>query len=86
MRQEKGFKFCLDSKNNGALPLDLAKPEHLSAHPSVYPRQSGKKRGLGPVSKNAKTIKKRMETNETKKGKYNKIILKEKNSKNEETK
>ncbi len=29
-------------------------------------------------SKNAKTIKKRMETNETRKGKYSKIILKEK--------
>jgi len=27
-----------------------------------------------------------METNETRKGKYNKIILKEKNSKNEKTK
>jgi len=27
-----------------------------------------------------------METNETRKGKYSKIILKEKNSKNEETK
>jgi hypothetical protein len=51
MRQEKGFKFCLASKNNGALPLDLAKPEQLSAHPSVYPRQSGKKRGSGPVMK-----------------------------------
>ncbi len=37
-------------------------------------------------SKNAKTIKKGMETNETRKGKYNKIILKEKNYKNEETK
>ena len=30
--------------------------------------------------------KKGMETNETRKGKYNKIILKEKNSKNEKTK
>ncbi len=30
-------------------------------------------------SKNAKTIKKGMETNETRKGEYSKIILKEKN-------
>ncbi len=51
VRQEKGFKFCWDSKNNGALPLDLASSEHLSAHRSVYPRQSGKKRGSGPVMK-----------------------------------
>jgi hypothetical protein len=24
--QEKGFEFCLDTKNNRALPLDLACP------------------------------------------------------------
>jgi hypothetical protein len=31
MRQEKMFKFCLDTRNNGALPLDPACPERLSA-------------------------------------------------------
>ena len=36
--------------------------------------------------KQIKNYKKGMETNETMKGKYNKIILKEKNSKNEKTK
>jgi len=30
MYQEEGFKFCLDTRNNGALPLDWACPEHLS--------------------------------------------------------
>jgi hypothetical protein len=30
MHQEEGFKFCLDTKNNGALPLDPACPERLS--------------------------------------------------------
>jgi hypothetical protein len=30
MHQEEGFKFCLDTKNNRALPLDPASPEHLS--------------------------------------------------------
>jgi hypothetical protein len=37
-------------------------------------------------SKNAKTIKKGMETNETRKGKYSEIIFLKKISKNEETK
>jgi hypothetical protein len=32
MRQEEVFKFCLDTKNNGALPLDLACHERLSVH------------------------------------------------------
>jgi hypothetical protein len=36
--------------------------------------------------KQIENYKKGMETNETRKGKYNKIILKEKNSKNEKTK
>jgi len=36
--------------------------------------------------KQIKNYKKGMETNETRKGKYNKIILKEKYSKNEKTK
>jgi hypothetical protein len=35
--------------------------------------------------KQIKNYKKGMETNETRKGKYNKKILKEKNSKNEKT-
>jgi hypothetical protein len=26
----EGFKFCLETRNNGALPLDLTCPEHLS--------------------------------------------------------
>jgi hypothetical protein len=30
MCQEKRFKFCLDTRNNEALPLDPACPEHLS--------------------------------------------------------
>ncbi len=30
MCQEEGFKFCLDTRNNGALPLDLACPENLN--------------------------------------------------------
>jgi hypothetical protein len=30
MLQYEGFKFCLDTRNNWALPLDLASPEHLS--------------------------------------------------------
>jgi hypothetical protein len=30
MHQEEGFNFCLDTKNNGALPLDMACPERLS--------------------------------------------------------
>jgi len=30
MRQEEGFKFCLDTRNNRALPLDQAYSEHLS--------------------------------------------------------
>jgi hypothetical protein len=29
MCQEEGFKFCLDTKNNGTLPLDLAYLELL---------------------------------------------------------
>jgi len=36
--------------------------------------------------KQIKNYKKGMETNEIRKGKYNKIILKEKNEKNEKTK
>jgi hypothetical protein len=28
--QIEGFKFCLDTKNNGTLPLDMACLEHLS--------------------------------------------------------
>ncbi len=27
---QEGFKFCLDIRTNGALPLDLACPDHLS--------------------------------------------------------
>jgi hypothetical protein len=30
MHQEKGFKFCLDTRDNEALPLDLAYLECLS--------------------------------------------------------
>jgi hypothetical protein len=30
MRQEEGFKFYLDIRNNRALPLDQACPERLS--------------------------------------------------------
>jgi hypothetical protein len=30
MSQEEGFKFCLDIRNNEALPLDLAYSERLS--------------------------------------------------------
>jgi hypothetical protein len=30
MHQEEGFKFCIDTKNNIALPLDPACPECLS--------------------------------------------------------
>jgi hypothetical protein len=30
MRQEEGFKFCFDTINNKALPLDPTCPEHLS--------------------------------------------------------
>jgi hypothetical protein len=30
MRQEEGFKFCLNTRDNGALPLDLACPKRLS--------------------------------------------------------
>jgi hypothetical protein len=30
MHQEERFKFCFDTKNNRALPLDSACPEHLS--------------------------------------------------------
>jgi len=38
MCQEEGFKFCLDAKNNGALPLDPAWPELLSVgHWPIYP-------------------------------------------------
>jgi hypothetical protein len=38
MHQEKGFKFCLDTRNNRALPLDLAYPECLSVQSLViYP-------------------------------------------------
>jgi len=29
MRQEEGLKFCLDTRNNEAHPLDLAYPERL---------------------------------------------------------
>jgi hypothetical protein len=29
MLQQEGFKFCLDTRNNKALPLDLVCPEHL---------------------------------------------------------
>ncbi len=43
MQQEKGFKFCLDIKNNGALPLDLACLEHVSAHWPIYLDSQGKK-------------------------------------------
>jgi len=35
MRQEDRFKFCLDTKNNRALPLDLACPERLSVQSLV---------------------------------------------------
>jgi len=38
MRQQQGFKFCLDTKNNKALPLDLACPERLNVHsPAILP-------------------------------------------------
>jgi hypothetical protein len=30
MRQEEGLKFCMDTRNNGALRLDPAYPECLS--------------------------------------------------------
>jgi hypothetical protein len=30
MRQKEGFKFCLDTRNNRAVPLDPAWPEHLN--------------------------------------------------------
>jgi hypothetical protein len=29
MRQEMGFKFCLDTRNNETHPLDLAWPRRL---------------------------------------------------------
>jgi hypothetical protein len=35
MRQEEWFKFCFDTKNNRALPLNLACPEHLSVQSLV---------------------------------------------------
>jgi hypothetical protein len=38
MRQEEAFKFCLDTRNNEALPLDPACPERLSVRsPAVLP-------------------------------------------------
>ncbi len=38
MCQEEGFKFCLDTRSNGALPFDPACPECLSVRPQpVYP-------------------------------------------------
>jgi hypothetical protein len=38
MHQQEGFKFHLDTKNNEALPLDLACPERLNVHsPAVLP-------------------------------------------------
>jgi hypothetical protein len=38
MYQEKGFKFCLDIRNKGALPLDLACPKRLNVDsPTVLP-------------------------------------------------
>jgi hypothetical protein len=41
MHQEEAFKFCLDTKNNEALPLDLAYPKHLSVcSPTVLPYES----------------------------------------------
>jgi hypothetical protein len=30
MDQLEGFNFCLDTKNNKALPLDPAYPKHLN--------------------------------------------------------
>jgi hypothetical protein len=30
MGQEKGFKFCLDTRSNKAIPFHLACPEHLN--------------------------------------------------------
>jgi hypothetical protein len=39
---EKGFKFCLDTRNNGALPLDPACPESLNVRsPAGLPYCSG---------------------------------------------
>jgi hypothetical protein len=35
MHQEKGFNFCLDIRNKGALPSDLAFPACLSARSSA---------------------------------------------------
>jgi hypothetical protein len=35
MRQEEGFKFCLDTRNNRALTLDLACPKRLSVQSSI---------------------------------------------------
>jgi len=39
MCQEESFKFYLDTRNNAALPLDPACPEHLKVfdHQPVYP-------------------------------------------------
>jgi hypothetical protein len=40
MRQEEGFNFCLTTRNNKALPLDLACPECLSIQsPAGLPYQ-----------------------------------------------
>jgi hypothetical protein len=38
MRHEEAFKFCLDTRNNGALSLDPAYPERLSVRsPAILP-------------------------------------------------
>jgi hypothetical protein len=38
VRKEEAFKFCLDSRNKGALPLDPACPEGLSVRsPAILP-------------------------------------------------
>jgi hypothetical protein len=35
MRKEEGFKFCLNTKNIGTLPLNLAYPECLNVQSPI---------------------------------------------------
>ncbi len=46
MLQEERFKFCLAIENNGALPLDPARPDRLSVWSTIYPK------GVGVSNKN----------------------------------
>jgi hypothetical protein len=51
MRQEKGFKFYLDTKNNGALPLDPACLECLSVRSSADLSYTGPKLCAGEAQR-----------------------------------